>query len=177
MEKVVKDISGYSGYAISNYGEVYSYWEGSGRGAVIGHSMKRLITSIDKNGREVVTLSRNKKRESKKVCRLVLLSFIGPPPKGMQCCHFPDRDPTNNRIDNLRWDTPLANCRDKRHHGYDNSGERNGSAKLSTQDVIDIRKRRQCGERYVAIANRYKVSVGNIQQICQWRTWTWLRTK
>jgi len=50
------------------------------------------------------------------VARLVLLAFVGPPPIGCQTCHN-NGIKTDNRIDNLRWDTPLANHCDKFVHG------------------------------------------------------------
>ncbi|QOV97160.1 HNH endonuclease [Rhodococcus pyridinivorans] len=55
---------------------------------------------------------------NRKVHRLVLEAFTGPCPDGMVGCHN-DGDTTNNRLDNLRWDTPGANNRDKRTHGTD----------------------------------------------------------
>ena len=48
--------------------------------------------------------------------RLILETFVGPRPEGMQGCHN-DNDPHNNAISNLRWDTPAANNADKIAHG------------------------------------------------------------
>jgi hypothetical protein len=42
----------------------------------------------------------------------VLLAHVGPCPPGMQSCHFDD-NPDNNRLSNLRWDTPPANIEDR----------------------------------------------------------------
>ena len=42
------------------------------------------------------------------VHRLVLEAFVGLRPAGMQCRHI-DSDPTNNRLENLRWGTPHEN--------------------------------------------------------------------
>jgi hypothetical protein len=42
---------------------------------------------------------------------LVLLAFVGPRPTGMHACHY-DCNPQNNRLSNLRWDTPLGNMMD-----------------------------------------------------------------
>jgi hypothetical protein len=46
----------------------------------------------------------------------ILIAFVGPRPQGMECCHFPDPDPTNNRPDNLRWDTRQENQADAAIH-------------------------------------------------------------
>lgn len=51
---------------------------------------------------------------------LVAKAFFGTAPAGMECCHN-DGDPTNNRIENLRWDTHSENNRDKRRHGTDHN--------------------------------------------------------
>jgi hypothetical protein len=48
--------------------------------------------------------------------RLVLETFVGPCPLGMECCHFND-DKHDNRLTNLRWDTPSANQYDKVRNG------------------------------------------------------------
>lgn len=42
------------------------------------------------------------------VHRLVLTAFVGECPPGLQGCHLDD-DPLNNRLGNLRWDTPAKN--------------------------------------------------------------------
>lgn len=47
---------------------------------------------------------------------LVLEAFVGPRPDGFHGCHN-DGDPTNNRLVNLRWDTPSANRLDSVRHG------------------------------------------------------------
>jgi hypothetical protein len=43
---------------------------------------------------------------------LVLTAFVGPRPDGMQGCHGPAGQ-ADNRIANLRWDTPGENNRDQ----------------------------------------------------------------
>jgi len=55
---------------------------------------------------------------------LVLEAFVGPKPVGMQCCHNNNvRD--DNRLVNLRWDTPKNNVHDRRFHGTYQYDERN----------------------------------------------------
>jgi hypothetical protein len=55
------------------------------------------------------------------VHRLVLEAFVGPCPEGKEARHFPDRDPRNNRLDNLSWATRTTNQRDRDFHGTSNS--------------------------------------------------------
>lgn len=47
---------------------------------------------------------------------LVLETFVGPRPQGMEACHAND-DPTDNRLVNLRWDTHRSNTRDEVANG------------------------------------------------------------
>lgn len=55
-----------------------------------------------------VRLSREGRAYSKVVHRLVLEAFVGPCPPGMEGCHN-DGHKQNNRLGNLRWDTPREN--------------------------------------------------------------------
>ncbi len=72
--------------------------------------------------------------------RLVLETFVGPCPEGMQACHN-DGNKTNNRLENLRWDTPKSNAKDRKKHGneYYPKGELNNNVKLTELDIIKIK--------------------------------------
>lgn len=94
---------------------------------------------------------------------LVLEAWIGPRPPGMQCCHN-DGNPANNHVNNLRWDSPVANCMDTFRHGT-------GSVRLTEQEVRSIRADREAGHTIGAIARRMNVSRPTIQDIVHRRTW------
>jgi hypothetical protein len=70
------------------------------------------------------------------VHRLVLEAFVGPCPAGMEACHN-NGVRTDNRLENLRWDTRSANCRDRIRHGTTNfpRGIAHGMSKLTEEDV------------------------------------------
>ncbi len=71
-----------------------------------------LSASLTKAGGYLqVTLTRDGVCRTKKVHILVLEAFRGPRPEGMKGCHDDD-DPTNARLENLRWDTHSGNMRD-----------------------------------------------------------------
>lgn len=57
------------------------------------------------------------------VHRLVLEAFRGPAPDGMEACHN-DGKPTNNRLENLRWDTQSENQLDRVRHGTHNNASK-----------------------------------------------------
>ena len=56
------------------------------------------------------------KRETRKVHRLVLETFVGPRPEGMVGCHNNGNN-QDNRLSNLRWDTLAGNAQDMKRHG------------------------------------------------------------
>ncbi len=50
----------------------------------------------------------------------------------MEGCHN-NGNPADNRLSNLRWDTPANNCADKRRHGTI-------SEKVTDAQVVEIRR-------------------------------------
>jgi hypothetical protein len=101
-----KSIPGFPDYEVSNMGRVRSY----------KRSMPRILKAgIYSHGYRQVTLSRDGKYHSFRIGQLMLLAFRGPCPEDCEMCHN-DGDPTNDHLDNLRWDTHAANMRDRAKH-------------------------------------------------------------
>lgn len=106
-------------YEASSHGRVRSVdrtvW---GRDGVAKHLRGRVLKSyIDEQGRLRVTLyTARKSFDVRLVSQLVLTVFKGPRPDGMVGCHN-NGDPSNNRPENLRWDTPKENNQDTIRHG------------------------------------------------------------
>lgn len=106
------DVPEYEGlYEVSNWGRVKTL-------ARDGQICDALLSqaSMPKFGHKTVCLYREKGYKTYLVHRLVMLAFVGVCPEGMQVCHYDGR-PSNNRLDNLRYDTQKANEQDKRRHG------------------------------------------------------------
>lgn len=83
----------------------------------------------------------------------------------MEACHF-DGNPANNRLENLRWDTRTNNHADKRAHGTLMAGERHYRAKLTEQQVRELRA--AWVPNVVTkkmLASRYGICVGQVKQI------------
>lgn len=91
-------------------------------------------------GYQVVTLRMPGVQKAVKVHRLVLLAFRGPPADGLICCHN-NGVKVDNRLENLRWDTPAGNGADMVLHGNSQKGEKSPNSKLNKNDVIEIRKK------------------------------------
>jgi hypothetical protein len=112
-----------------------------------------------------------RKRRQLPLAHLVLEAFVGPRASGLHACHFPDRDPWNCSLSNLRWDTAKANKDDARKHGTIAAGSRNGQSKLSDEQVALIRSRLARGESARSIAKDVGVSRAAIRHIKSGKTW------
>jgi hypothetical protein len=171
-----RNIPGFPGYRVGNDGSVWSQWKRVGtpgkRGTmfILGNAWRQLKPTAQRSGHLRVALYPGAIRRL--VHHLVLEAFIGPRPEGMECCHFPDRNPANNQIDNLRWDTPTANGNDAARHGTRARGETQGAAKLTSESVLAIRADHATGlfsQRQ--LAQKYGVDQTNIGQIVRRKSW------
>lgn len=120
-----RDVSGFPGYRVGSDGSVWTSWSKGRCKSWIGNDWKPLRQIIHgRDGYCMVVLYRDHKQFNKKVHTLVLEAFVGPRPEGMQACHYPDHDKTNNRLDNLRWDTQSNNLRDRDREIHDSGKKR-----------------------------------------------------
>lgn len=104
--------------------------------------------------------------------RLVALAFLGAPPTPKHQAAHRDGDRRNNRADNLRWATCRENHADRRAHGTDPTGTRNGRAKLDAIDVAEIRALREENVPARAIGRHYGISHRQVLRVAareQWR--------
>jgi hypothetical protein len=149
---IVEPVSGFPGYFVSTNGTVFRALK-----AVPQKTSKHLT----------VGLHREKRQFRKRVHRLVLETFVGPCPDGMEALHEDD-DPTNNHISNLRWGTRQQNREDMIRN-------RRLPTKLSVAQVREIRKSRQDGETLASIARRYGVSKSTVSEIARYKKRKYLR--
>lgn len=111
MEEIWKDIKGYEGwYQVSNCGRIKSLERVFIRknGTPFFVRERILKYAFDHGGYPYVTLIKFKKRHNKAVHRIVAETFI-PNPENKPCIDHIDCDPTNPRVDNLRWVTSSEN--------------------------------------------------------------------
>ena len=97
------------------------------------------------------------------VHRLVLETFVGPCPEGMECRHL-DGNPKNNRLKNLCWGTKKENQADRVKHGVTNRGERQGRSKLTEREVKLIRK--NYATEYTGFSCRQLSELFNVSYSC-----------
>lgn len=99
--------------------------------------------SISEYGHQCVTLSRQGKRTTHLVHRLIWEAFNGAIGSGMEIDHI-DRNPRNNRLDNLRLATRTENARN-------NSGHKRS---LSTHVGVSFHKRRNKWQATIRVEKR-----------------------
>lgn len=75
-----------------------------------------LVTAVDRDGYQYVTLCRDGKRTTHRIHHLVLEAFVGPRPPDKEARHL-DGDETHNWRTNLAWGTKLENEQDRVRHG------------------------------------------------------------
>lgn len=116
----------------------------------------------------------NNKFISKKVHQIVLEAFVGKRPFGMVVRHL-NGVAIDNRISNLCYGTPKNNSEDGIKLGETPRGEKNGQAKLTKEDVIEIRKLFFTGGcTQEDISKKYPVSRRHVNDIVNKKYWGWL---
>lgn len=156
-------------YAIGDDGSVWGRRERGGVGMGrwrIGNKWRRLKQLRNTHGRMVAYVL----GQQRTVQRLVLLAFVGPCPEGMQCCHD-DGNKTNNRVGNLRWDTPKANAADRDKHGTVLRGSRHRNAKLTETAVREIRRLHKDGMNQTELGKKFGVTQTTIWSVIVGRNW------
>jgi hypothetical protein len=168
MDDHFRPVEGFDGYRVSREGEVQTRWLKAGRNSRLTDTW-RPLNPFPRQGYPSVNLSYGGGKAAFKVHRLILETFVGPCPEGMVACHN-DGHRANCHMDNIRWDTPKANCDDALKHGTRAVGSRCNS-KLVERDVIEIRRRWAEGVPAKELAGRFGVSKSNVEAITSGRSW------
>ena len=163
--EIWKSVPGYPFYEVSSNGRVRRV--APAHGAKVGRILKSWISV----GYPYVSLWGSNKKTSTPVHRLVALAFLPAPNPGQTQVAHNDGDGENNTVDNLRWATPTENMSDRLRHGTHYHGERNPSAKLSTDQVRQIRKRCAAGEVHQVVAADFGICRQNVSDIAAGRRW------
>lgn len=172
-EVVYRDCPGLPGYRVGDDGSVWSCWSAGGRykKSTMTNQWHRLNPTAKPCGHLHVMTKGGK---LKLVHTLVLTAFVGPRPQGMECRHFPDRDPSNNRLENLSWGTRQQNVDDQIPHGTKRKGTMIASAKLSDDAVREIRTAaaQDSSRGYQSrLARKYHVDQSIISEVISRKRW------
>lgn len=125
------------------------------------------------SGYAKVSLCRNSKRHEYLVHRLVVETFIGQIPDGMDVCHN-DGNKQNNHVSNLRIGTRRENMADTVRHGTSNRGERCGTNKYPATFIADLKRALLSGAHVPALNRKTGVPRSTLYGIRSGAIWGWL---
>ena len=158
--EIWKKIEGFENYSVSDQGRVRR--DNSGR-----------ILKPGKNipGYLMVSLYKNGKKYNKSIHRLVAEHFI-PNPENRPEVNHRNAVKTDNRLENLEWSTRLENMKHAFEAGIiSRVGEKNGTAKLTEFQVLEIRQLLTQGLTQKAIGDLFGVHAVTISYIKSGRLW------
>ena len=177
IQETWRDIPGHDGsYQVSDLGRVRSLdrivvgvW---GRSKAPQTRTKRgqdlrAYVNVERGGYRYVNLRLDGRQHMRRVACLVALAFLGPRPAGKQVCH--DNGVSNDdRLQNLRYDTPARNNADKERHGTLLRGERHKSSRLSETDVRRIKRGAESPELLAAELGVHWGHINDIRRGVRW---------
>ncbi len=168
MVEVWKDIKGYEGlYQVSNLGRVKSlerFKDNNGGKVKVSERIMRI--SVDTVGYNIICLTKNSKRKTHKIHRLVAEAFI-PNLENKREVNHKDGNKQNNNVKNLEWATRKENMRHAYKTGL-NGGEHffnNSTAKAVKQYDANM----ECIATYKSTAEASRktgICQGNICYCC-----------
>lgn len=158
MNEIWRSVIGWEGlYEVSDQGRVRS----------LRRDTRTMSPGRKGSGYLYVNLARGGARRTRHVHRLVLEAFVGPCPAGCETRHL-DGDPANNRLENLAWGTSAENKQDQRRHGTVVQGEARSCAKLTEEQVYEIRA---TVGRTKELAERFGVDRRTVRDARRGATW------
>lgn len=178
-----KPISGFPAYRVTPDGQVWTCWKrantlGKGHGYIVGDTY-RLLRPNRLSRTEHMKVGIYKGGDDyyqypKLIHVLVLEAFMGPCPEGMQCRHL-DGNPANNHVSNLVWGTPQENQLDRKLHGTSMEGSKHPMAKLTDDQVRQLRIDYSNGLTQVEIGKRYGLRQGYVSKIVNRKNWSHIK--
>lgn len=165
-----KDIKGYEGiYQVSDLGRVKSLdriiERKNGNGSFFKKGQIQKLQD-NGNGYKYKQLKHNGKSNNFYIHKLVMETFVGQRPNEMVICHK-DGDKSNNRLDNLRYDTATENNIDQFRHN-------NKKGKLEIKDVLKVREMYKQGFSTKEISDYFNVGKWVVLRIKNGKNYSWL---
>lgn len=164
MNEQWRAIPDFPGYEVSDYGRVRSFNKRIPNGVALGAKWEvadkpqRYLAGATSGGYRFVILRKDGESHNRRIHNLVLLSFVGPCPDGMEICHN-DGHKVNNNLGNLRYDTHRNNVHDAMKHGKYRPA-------ISDSEAVRIRKAYTDGTRQDDLAIVFGVSPRCISRVC-----------
>lgn len=166
-----RPVRGFPCYCVTRTGRVYSCRVYGSRVRRLGPWWEMKLKGSNREGYLYVDLFRKAgKPERFQVQWLVAEAFIGPRLPGRLVCHWND-DKRDNRSCNLYYGTKRTNIRDAIRNGKFPTGENVYNAKLTNEEVREIRRLRRAGRRAVDIAAAFGITKSSVRKILARRTY------
>jgi len=159
-----KPITNADGYLISNIGRVKSLKQNKER-------ILKTTTSRQCRYHRVEIKSNDGRSVKHCIHHLVAYNFIGPRPEGLFVCHL-NGNLTDNRVENLAYQTHQQNISDKRRHGTQYQGEDTVIAKLTNTQVKDIYLSEISNRKLAKIYGVVPGAIANIKSRTVWKSVT-----
>ncbi len=169
QSEVFRPIPGYEGrYEASSLGRIKSVLRNIILRPVINPVSEYHTVNIRRDDESI--------RCPKGVHVLVASTFLGPCLEGQEVRHFPKRDRSNNKPNNLCYGTRSENLKDREVHGTMLRGEKVWNSKLTEQDVREIKYKLASGGYGInsKLGREYGVAHQTIYDIKKNRKWAWL---
>jgi hypothetical protein len=161
-----KIVDEFPDYEVSTFGRVRRLT--AARGAQQGRVLKAALNRA--GGRLRVQLGNSSGTQySRYVHRLVAKAFIPNPDDKPEVNHV-KQPKTNNDVTNLEWNTKKENHVHARLHRLKVHGRRVHTAKLTEENVREIRAR-DTNTTLTALANKFGVSIGTISKAASGDSW------
>lgn len=171
----------YVGYDVSNLGNVRSFWKresllhrGGGSGTYLGGEPKLLKPQPQSGGYCNVAVARNKKgRPSMVAVHILVAKAFIPNPNNYPHINHLNGIKTDNKATNLEWTLPKLNTAHALRTGLLKVvGEQNPMARLSVDDVVNIRQMRANGVGRKDVAVKFGTTVGYVWAIETGKRWS-----
>jgi len=166
-------IPGFSDYLINTNGVVLSKQRRAWNGKVFHTLRGRVLTPVKaaQMGYWKVTLRKDKCSFQRYVHRLVAETFITKV-DGSDVVNHKDANITNNNVSNLEWCTAYENVSHTKRLGRVPSGENHYGAKLSKDDIVDIKNMyNKENVTMQSIATRFHICVDSISKIIRGKSY------
>jgi len=151
-------------YQVSNMGRVKSFCE----------KIERILSPCPtKKGYYMVYLHKEKQKTNICIHVLVARAFI-PNPENKKTVNHIDGDKTNNRADNLEWNTQKENQNHAIKTGLLKPGFRRKSNRITKEQILEVRQFCIPGDTYygiAAFARKFGVTDGVISDIVHGKTY------
>lgn len=169
---MIKPCPSYPGYCASDSGVIYSQRKRKGIAGRRGGStvfidpayFKKLNPTTNRKGYAQLGIALAGSKTVAGAHQLIADAFHGPCPIGMVVRHLDDVK-SNLHPSNLAYGTNAENAQDRVRNGGYKAGENHHSAKLSNDQALLIRQKRQAGQKFKSLALEFHVSVSTVEAI------------